>query len=122
MRTAEVRISDGAVQDLASAAPWTIAATSVGTQSLTNTDATLRAAAAAAGLVFVSPITGSVYSSAGTLVATHGPWITGTGRVGATTGTGNADTCIGTDATHPTDAGHTYLASRVVAAIQELTA
>lgn len=32
LRSNEVRISDGAVQDLASAAAWTIAATSVGTQ------------------------------------------------------------------------------------------
>jgi lysophospholipase L1-like esterase len=88
--------------------------------SITNTDTTLRTAAAAASLPFISPITGGVYNSAGTLIATHGPWITGTGRVGATTGTGNADTYIGTDAVHPTDAGHTYLAGRVVAAIQEL--
>jgi phospholipase/lecithinase/hemolysin len=55
-------------------------------------------------------------------VATHSPWITGTGRVGATTGTGNADTYIGSDATHPTDAGHAYLARRVVAALEELRA
>ncbi|MGW4505706.1 SGNH/GDSL hydrolase family protein [Streptomyces sp. NPDC004436] len=88
--------------------------------SITNTDTTLRNEAAAAGLPFVSPITGAVYNSAGTLVATHGPWITGTGRVGATTGSGNADVYIGTDAVHPTDAGHRYLADRVVAAIQEL--
>ncbi|MFD4912837.1 SGNH/GDSL hydrolase family protein [Streptomyces virginiae] len=88
--------------------------------TLTNTDATLKTAAAAAGLPFVSPITGSIYNAAGALVATHGAWITGTGRVGATTGTGNADTYIGTDAVHPTDAGHRYLADRVVAAIQEL--
>ncbi|MGW7327497.1 SGNH/GDSL hydrolase family protein [Streptomyces sp. NPDC054840] len=89
--------------------------------SITNTDTTLRTAAAAASLPFISPITGSIYNSAGTLVATHGPWITGTGRVGATTGSGNADVYIGTDATHPTDAGHKYLADRIVAAIQELT-
>jgi lysophospholipase L1-like esterase len=88
--------------------------------SITNTDTTLRTAAAAAGLPFISPISGSVYNAAGTLIATHGPWITGTGRVGATTGSGNADTYIGTDAVHPTDAGHKYLADRVVAAIQEL--
>ncbi|WP_053706643.1 GDSL-type esterase/lipase family protein [Streptomyces sp. WM6373] len=88
--------------------------------SITNTDTTLRTAAAAASLPFISPITGGVYNAAGTLIATHGPWITGTGRVGATTGTGNADTYIGTDAVHPTDAGHTYLAGRVVAAVQEL--
>lgn len=88
--------------------------------SITNTDTTLRTAAAAASLPFISPITGGVYDAAGTLVATHGAWITGTGRVGATTGTGNADTYIGTDAVHPTDAGHAYLAGRIVAAIQEL--
>lgn len=90
--------------------------------TLTSTDATLRTAAAAAGLPFISPITGSIYNSAGTLLSTHGPWITGTGRVGATTGAGNADTYIGTDAVHPTDAGHAYLARRVLAALQELTA
>ncbi|WP_234321292.1 SGNH/GDSL hydrolase family protein [Streptomyces katrae] len=88
--------------------------------SITNTDTTLRTAAAAASLPFISPITGAIYNSAGSLVATHGPWITGTGRVGATTGSGNADTYIGTDAVHPTDAGHKYLADRVVAALQEL--
>lgn len=88
--------------------------------SLTNTDATLRLAAAAAGFPFVSPITGTVYSGAGTLVATHGPWITGTGRVGATTGSGNADAYIGTDAVHPTDAGHAYVARRITAALREL--
>ncbi|MBT2467840.1 SGNH/GDSL hydrolase family protein [Streptomyces sp. ISL-66] len=88
--------------------------------SITNTDATLRTAAAAANLPFISLITGGVYNAAGTLIATHGPWITGTGRVGAPTGAGNADTYIGTDAVHPTDSGHTYLAGRVVAAVQEL--
>lgn len=89
--------------------------------TLTNTDTTLRTEAAAAGFPFISPITGGCYNAAGTLVATHGAWITGTGRVGATTGTGNADTYIGTDAVHPTDAGHAYLARRIAAAIQELT-
>ncbi|MFE3578699.1 SGNH/GDSL hydrolase family protein [Streptomyces vinaceus] len=88
--------------------------------SLTNTDATLRTAAAGAGYPFVSPITGSIYNATGTLVATHGGWITGTGRVGATTGSGNADGYIGTDGVHPTDAGHVYLARRINAAIREL--
>ncbi|MEU3903302.1 GDSL-type esterase/lipase family protein [Streptomyces goshikiensis] len=88
--------------------------------SITNTDATLRAAAATAGYPFISPITGAIYDSTGALVATHGAWITGTGRVGATTGTGNADIYIGTDAVHPTDAGHVYLARRIAAAIREL--
>jgi lysophospholipase L1-like esterase len=88
--------------------------------SITNTDATLRTAAAAAGYPFISPLTGGCYDSTGTLVATHGAWITGTGRVGATTGSGNADAYIGTDAVHPTDAGHIYLARRIAAGIREL--
>lgn len=88
--------------------------------SITNTDTTLRTAAAAAGYPFISPITGSCYDATGALVATHGPWITGTGREGATTGSGNADTYIGTDAVHPTDAGHIYLSRRIAAGIREL--
>ncbi|MFE9812391.1 SGNH/GDSL hydrolase family protein [Streptomyces sp. NPDC005548] len=96
------------------------APTSSPATSLTNTDATIKAAAAAAGLPFVSPITGSIYNSAGTLLATHGPFITGTGKVGSTTGSGNADIYVGSDGIHPTDAGHAYLARRIVASLQEL--
>ena len=88
--------------------------------SITNTDNTLKAAAAAAGYPFISPVTGSIYNASGTLVATHGAWITGTGHVGATTGTGNADIYVGSDAVHPTDEGHVYLARRISAAIREL--
>ena len=35
-----------------------------------------------------------------------GPWLRGTGRSGTTTGDGNADTYIHSDAVHPTDIGH----------------
>jgi len=45
-----------------------------------------------------------------------GSWINGTGRTGATNGTGNADIYIGgvagTDTSHPNDLGHLYLARR----------
>jgi lysophospholipase L1-like esterase len=44
-------------------------------------------------------------------------WITGTGKVGAATGTGNADFCTYTDGVHPTDEGHAYLASRIADAM-----
>lgn len=58
-----------------------------------------------------------------------GSWITGTGRTGATNGTGNADIYIGgvsgTDTSHPNDSGHLYLARRaangVAAAIATIT-
>ncbi|MEV7512075.1 SGNH/GDSL hydrolase family protein [Streptomyces sp. NPDC091201] len=81
--------------------------------SHTNTTATLRAAAAAAGFPFVSPQTGGIYNSAGALVATQGAWITGTGNVSSPKGDGNADFYVGGDGVHPTDDGHTYLAGRI---------
>ncbi|MGA5635063.1 GDSL-type esterase/lipase family protein [Streptomyces lydicamycinicus] len=88
--------------------------------SITNTDATLRTQAAAAGIPFVSPITGACYDATGALVATHGPWITGTGKVGSPTGVGNADTWISSDGVHPTDTGHIGLSRRITAAITAL--
>lgn len=58
-----------------------------------------------------------------------GSWINGTGRTGATNGTGNADIYIGgvagTDTSHPNDLGHLYLARRasngVATAIASIT-
>lgn len=77
---------------------------------VTNTDATLRTAAAAAGFPFISPVTGSVYDASGALVATHGPWITAA----------NTAAYIGADSIHPNDAGHVYLSRRITAAIRAL--
>lgn len=77
---------------------------------ITNTDATLRTAAAAAGIPFISPVSGAVYNASGALVATHGAWITAA----------NAASYIGADAVHPNDAGHIYLARRISAAIRTL--
>lgn len=88
--------------------------------SITSTDATLRTQAAAAGIPFISPTTGACYDSTGTLVTTQGAWITGTGKVGVTTGIGNADTWISSDGVHPTDTGHIGLARRITAAITAL--
>lgn len=76
--------------------------------SITNTDNTLKAAALAAGLPFVSPLSGSVYDGAGTLLGTQGAWIT----------TANATGYIGGDAVHPNDAGHVYLSRRVYEAMK----
>ncbi|KOU62061.1 hypothetical protein ADK57_25850 [Streptomyces sp. MMG1533] len=78
--------------------------------SITNTDTTLRTAAAAAGFPFISPVTGSCYDASGALVATHGAFIT----------TANAAAYIGADAIHPNDAGHVYLSRRITAAIRAL--
>lgn len=40
-------------------------------------------------------------------------WITGAGKVGATTGTGNADFYTSSDGVHPSQAGHDYRAQRM---------
>ncbi|MER5482650.1 SGNH/GDSL hydrolase family protein [Streptomyces sp. NPDC002812] len=81
--------------------------------SHTSTTATLRTAAANSQFPFVSPQTGQIYDSTGALVATHGPWITGTGNTGAPKADGNADLYVGGDGVHPTDAGHVYIARRI---------
>lgn len=78
---------------------------------ITSTDNTLRAAAAAAGFPFVSPVTGNCYSGDGTLVYSGGPWISTSGQVAA---------YIGADAVHPVDAGHVYLSRRIMASLSAL--
>lgn len=49
-------------------------------------------------------------------------WITGTGRVDAPNGTGNADIYISADGVHPTTAGHRYLARRLAGHMRTLGA
>lgn len=44
-------------------------------------------------------------------------WMTGTGKSGTTTGSGNADLFTDTDGTHPTQAGHDFRGARIAAAI-----
>lgn len=46
------------------------------------------------------------------------PWFFGTGRVGAATGTGNADMTIASDGIHPSDTGHRLFAGRAAEAIR----
>lgn len=45
-------------------------------------------------------------------------WIKGTGRVGATTGSGNSDIATSSDGVHPTDFGHTLIARHGADAIR----
>lgn len=44
-------------------------------------------------------------------------WVEGTGNQGSTTGVGNSDFYIGTDAVHPSAAGHEYLGRRFAASV-----
>jgi lysophospholipase L1-like esterase len=48
------------------------------------------------------------------------PWLTGTGTVSVPTGTGNCDNYTGPDATHPTQAGIDYFASRIANAVRNV--
>lgn len=48
------------------------------------------------------------------------PWNTGSGHVGATTGTGNSDVYTNNDNTHPSNAGHAYIATRMAATIRTI--
>jgi hypothetical protein len=48
-----------------------------------------------------------------------GSWFSGTGYVGATTGTGNRDR-YGQDGAHPNDAGHLFRGRRIADAIRSL--
>ncbi|MGW9170150.1 GDSL-type esterase/lipase family protein [Streptomyces decoyicus] len=77
------------------------------TAGVTNTDATLKASAALANFYFISPVSGSVYGTDGSLIATQGPWLT----------TGQVASYIGTDNVHPTDTGHIYLSWRITSAV-----
>jgi lysophospholipase L1-like esterase len=49
-------------------------------------------------------------------------WFTGTGRVGATNGTGNADRYQYSDSIHPSADGHAYIARRIAAEISAASA
>jgi lysophospholipase L1-like esterase len=50
----------------------------------------------------------------------NGPCFTGTGHVGATTGSGNCDVYIGSDGIHPNDAGHAYMAAWIADAMRRV--
>lgn len=54
--------------------------------------------------------------------ASEGPWLFGTGHVGATNGSGPSDWAVCSDGVHPSDAGHDHLGRNFAAAVQSLAA
>jgi len=65
-----------------------------------------------------APVENAVFAAAtgyaDTMISTASPfWITGSGRAGATTGSGNADLYVVADGVHYTDAGHAYFGRRL---------
>ena len=62
---------------------------------------------------FIDLLTGDTIAADGTIISKGtGPYITGTGHVGAEQGDGNADIYIEEDGTHPTQEGCNYLGNR----------
>jgi lysophospholipase L1-like esterase len=49
-----------------------------------------------------------------------GPWFTGTGSTAGAAGNGNCDVYISSDAIHPNDAGHAFLAGRLADDIRRI--
>jgi lysophospholipase L1-like esterase len=81
----------------------------------------------AQGVPYISQITGEIRDASWAVVDTIGPWMTGSGRVGAgnTTGFGSADRFLGdgaADATHPNDLGHKMKAMWMATALRKLMA
>lgn len=89
----------------------TWAPTVTATTDRQNRSNDLQAAALATGSPFIEPITGEVYDQYGALIASQGPWIATSGDVAA---------YVGSDNVHPTDAGHAYIAGRMLEAMQAL--
>ena len=56
-----------------------------------------------------------------TIDPVNGEWITGTGNAAGLLGDGNADMYTSSDGTHPTQAGHTYLAKRVAKELMRIS-
>jgi len=100
---------------LAATGPWA-PRQSIPTDAVARSKAeTIRAALVAAGgpWVFLDNLEGGWSNSAGASAAAGGPWQTGTGRVGAPAGNGNADLYLSEDGVHPNEAGVVYLADRI---------
>lgn len=79
----------------------------------------------AQGIPYISQITGEIRDSGWNVVDTIGPWMTGSGRVAATTGFGTADRFLGDnlgDVIHPTDLGHKAKGLWMATALRKLLA
>jgi lysophospholipase L1-like esterase len=72
---------------------------------------------ASGGHCFIDNVGGPEPENANVNLYVNQGWITGTGHVGATTGSGNADLYTGPDGVHPTQAGHDYFGHRLASDI-----
>lgn len=93
-----------------------------GTDKYTQINGWIKSALQASGVryVFMDTLSGSMDSSFKDSILSTSPWITGSGKEGATTGTGNADLYISSDGTHPSVAGLDYLSRRVAYSVANM--
>jgi len=98
--------------------PWYTSA-QLTEQQLSARDA-IREAALPNADVYIDTYSGETFVRGNLTAAATGPWITGTGAVGAPASNGNADLYVSSDRMHPTAAGHAYFAQRLASAIQVL--
>jgi lysophospholipase L1-like esterase len=82
--------------------PWNPTGTQAASASSIGMRDALQAAAAAVAATFIDTLS----------------WITGTGKVGSTNGSGNSDVYTSSDGTHPPRDGHGYLGRRAAAALR----
>jgi lysophospholipase L1-like esterase len=87
--------------------PWQPNA-GISSNQIAARDAIQTALQAAGGHLFIDNLGGETVAGGSTL-----PWITGTGKVGSPTGSGNADVFISSDGVHPSPDGHRYHGSRL---------
>lgn len=90
----------------------------VGVQNVNNTESSQTQSIRDAVAEVNAAAAGTVTAFFDTRSATD-PWVTGTGKVGATTGNGNADVVIAGDGIHPYQEGHDYYGQRVGRAIRD---
>ena len=87
--------------------------------AVSKAEAIAGALAAAGGpWIFLDNLRGGWRCSSGASAPGTGPWQTGTGRVGATTGVGNGDVFVDRDGTHPTVAGVQHLGLRIAEGVR----
>lgn len=105
--------------------PYATTAVATPLASSVTKDAWQQAVFQQLGIPYISQITGAIRDKNWTLVDTIGPWVTGSGRVGALSGYGSADRFIGdtvSDTVHPTNVAHKAKALWMTNAVRKLLA
>jgi len=105
--------------------PYAASPTATPVASSVTKDAWQRTVFQAQGIPYISQITGEIRDASWNVADTIGPWMTGSGRVGVTSGFGTADRFLGdgaSDVIHPNDLGHKAKGLWMATALRKLLA